>query len=298
MATLYHGTTDYAEVETCDDLYEGHDNLLHFHTARESYEGSSYPQVFECESDFDLDAVPEVPDLRVWNPVELAEALNRQGAISDDDLARIKADASPGIRNFNPPDLLNELMDRHDRSFEYTPNVREVIQGIIEERSQDLEDDYDDDDDNNNYNGNGESARDEYIEELEESLSALDEWDDVHRRLSQTLKQRGIPAVKYMNQFEPEFKGQYSVAVLDTGRVGNPTPSPSPNAPSSPYYDTSEREDSLADVRGAIADYQTEKVDERERVGITGLDSSSMEYRGIPKQPTYSLRRGRGSMRY
>ena len=326
--TLYHGTGEYAEIETCEDLNTGHDGFLHFHTIGESYEGGRYPVVFECDGGFDLDALPEVNDLRVWNPLDIAITLDRQGAITREELEHIRGNAGNDIRDFNEPELQNELFgDLYEYGDpEYIPDTRSMLDDKLQMLYEDLDNDGDDDDgDDDDGSGDGDGGEENGdIRYYEDARRKLDETEQVRERLKDALKRKGIPAVKYINRYEPEFKGEYSVAVFDLDAVSEPVQVKGGGTPSEQYNqrgvpaneptaaNTAHSLD-LSDIPpvsaavpssvvDAVDDYREQRSKQRMEELRQVVEARQREIetksRATREPPTYTPRGGRGSMRY
>ena len=80
---LYHGTFTLSPLE-CEDLtvLKSEDGMIHFHTYPATTTGFA-DNVVVCDSDFELDDLFELPDLKRWNGAELARELEERGIITE-----------------------------------------------------------------------------------------------------------------------------------------------------------------------------------------------------------------------
>ena len=261
MLKLYHGTRYRGKLD-CEDLEPSDDGMIHFHT---------YPagltrfgdNVVVCDSELDLDDLPELPDLGDWDPSKILREVYSKGIITE-----------------------AEYQDLFDGA--------EII--------------YTDDD--------------QMVYVNKEKVNDL-------------LQSKGIKAFKYINEWEDDYKGGYSVAVLDNSIISNPqyyypgqgrdealrtsTSLPRSIDPEPPFnYSGYKRDQALKDI---INQYKEHRRDHPPSPtdGPT-LPGINLEYKHVssvdfddirdamtdydrkykqtpPKPPKYTTRRGRGSPR-
>lgn len=240
MTELYHGTYHAPDgpgdddLLQCLDLIGGVDGMVHFHTNKESIEGT-YAYMVQCDTSLALDDIPTLPDMRDWNPFDMAEALEKQGVLSREERAELEIDIPAG----HPARTLDVEQLRLDLEYDLNTDTRAFsLDELVEMGREDLCGEYDDDGDDDGGDDfdlehdflvpleNGEDCRLEDLPSDEARYQArLNGYDNLlkmRHRLFEKLDEKGVYAFKYVNRYEPTMRGQTSVAVLSHGILREP----------------------------------------------------------------------------
>ena len=233
---LIHGTS--AEFEA-GEIQPGEDGLIHLsekeiHDFKRDYR-------HEFDSDIDVDDMLELPDLRDWNPVAMAEAAVKAEWITPQEEREIfgSEENKKRVEAFDHV----ESKERWATELGYEDTTDLTLDQVISDA-------YDDG-------------------RIEESdLENYEAWEASKAELFKKFSEKGIRAFKYRNRYERSKEGGYSVAVLDPNILVPVVDKGAARRERSPRYLAEEEADNirrdLREILGRIvpdAKLKTEDID-------------------------------------
>ena len=204
---LFHVTRETEEEFDADELEPGLDGMVHMYEGGNKTLEDQFPVRIEGYSSVPIEEMPEIEDLKAWNPVDMAAEFERIGVLTPEETAGLAEglDVTSDVREFA---IIDETQSLELELDVVDPGGLGDFDALLDSMGEEAD-----------FAGDEDTVA--YVDQLKETYNT---YSDLRNRLYRKLRQKGVRAFKYKTVYERADQDAYSVGIIDMGIVSADVP--------------------------------------------------------------------------